>query len=188
MLPCTVQNLGSTGHISLNQPKKRPSSPSPLLLKGLPCPSLSSPLTTPVQPRNSLYPIEMKYTKTKWKSIFSCKIGTTEFMSCFHSNTPGKHSVSFALWGKHTPAVLTFHKKFTLSTQFSKKSEFLLVTDTQIYKPAQSQKFSKPQPWGVTLQSRSKRNPSMEPLLWKSSLIRLQRMNSAGQNRFCWFI
>lgn len=109
-LDITVQSPESTGHISLNQPKKRLSSPSPLLLKGLPCPSLSSPLITPLQPRNSLYPIAMKYTKTKWKSTSSCKIGIIEFMSCFHSNTPGKHSVSFALWGKHTPAVLTFTK------------------------------------------------------------------------------
>lgn len=79
------------------------------------------------------------------------------------------------------------YEKLTLSTQFS-KSEFLLVTDTQIYKPVQSQKFSKPQPRGVTRQSKSKRNPSLELLLWMSSLIRLRRMNSAGENRFCGFI
>lgn len=125
-LDITVQSPESTGYISLNQCKKRLSSPSALLWKGLPCPPLSSPPITHIHPSNSLYPIAMKYTKFKRKSASSCKTGTIKFTSYFHSNTPGKHSVSFDLWAKHTPAVLTFMKNLHWALSFLRNLNFSL--------------------------------------------------------------
>lgn len=97
-----------------------------LAVKGLPCPPLSSPPVTHIHPRNSLYPIATKYIKTKGKPASFCRISTIKFTSCFHSNTPGKHSISFALWGKHTPAVLTFMKNLHWALHFLRSLNFSL--------------------------------------------------------------
>lgn len=116
----------------LNKPRKLTSIQKQAFLtfcptgKGLPCPPLSSPSTTHIHPRNSLYPTAMKYIKTKRKPASSCKVSTIKFTSCFHSNTPGKHSVSFALWGKHTAAVLTFMKNLHWALHFLRSLNFFL--------------------------------------------------------------
>lgn len=112
-----------------------------------------------------------------------------KFTSYFHSNMPGERSHIFCFVRKTHTSCFDFYAKFALSSWFSKKSEFLCLCHWHPKNQTSSKPKSwKPQPRGVMLQSKSKRNPSLELLLWMSSLIRLWRMNSVGDDTFCWFI
>lgn len=125
----TVQSPESTSHVK-RMCKYRPK--KGCCLHFLPCCwsdwLVPPPPITHIHPRNSLHPIAIKYGRKYWKPTSSCKISAViKFASCFHPNMPGERSRIFCFVKKTHTSCSDFYAKFTSSSQFSKKSEFLLL-------------------------------------------------------------